>query len=451
MAIFYHPPQPHVGGRQPLEPRKLPPSLLDNPSPFIPLSLAEVVILAYEKALPQQLRKLNPAFLHVPPVIEWVPKGAMGAFVLTADRWRAEGVASAKTRLAAILYRGGDRPPFTGNTRDPWRMYGEVVPWIPPDPMPAQKKKLSPQNIPFPGDNPPWARRAPPYPVADAPYVYTARYYIQIPPVVPHDDPPWGVGKGSFPSMLEWWSEKRAPPWRIFTPIIEVVVPGDFPPPGRMLGYEELLTNLVGRWIELDPVSRQKRIVSAGIIPYLIINDPPFPGAGRKLLWLSSLISWGEVLVPARPVLGVAAILPLPPEIFPFDRRRMIVLGSAGDAWRAGGEYRQGRGRIVESVDRPPPRRKPGELEAAYNRWIADPVFRWRLAKLVVGIPSVESFRYQVILGGTYMVELILSNGGNEQVVMGETEFQQLIESQAILDQLIVGEADLSDIIESEG
>lgn len=41
MAIFYHPPQPHIGGRQPLEPRKLPPSITAVPEDDPPFGLRQ--------------------------------------------------------------------------------------------------------------------------------------------------------------------------------------------------------------------------------------------------------------------------------------------------------------------------------------------------------------------------------------------------------------------------
>jgi len=43
MGIFYHPPAPHIGGRQPLEPKKLPPSITAVPENNPPFGLRQAL------------------------------------------------------------------------------------------------------------------------------------------------------------------------------------------------------------------------------------------------------------------------------------------------------------------------------------------------------------------------------------------------------------------------
>lgn len=311
-----------MGGKQPAEQRKLPPSLLDNPYPFIPLSLAEVVVLAYEKALPQQLRKLNPEFLHVPPVIEWVPKGAMGAFVLTADWWRAEGVASAKTGLAAILYQGGDQPPFMRNTRDPWRMYGEVVPWIPPDPMPKQKVNLSPEYIP---------------------HGLESRILFEA-------IRSWGVS----------WDTQTT---KRIASLLHIS--GDGPPITYGLRYPANLYSFIATWTPPDPMPKQKVNLSPENIPFS--GDSP---AGKKrgeipnaiLEWSSW---WNTPPIQTKMAQGYIVIIEENP---PWKRSGLWLPQIA--QWLVGWEiYQKAQKYTVGETGQDPPIRKHGDIPDTVALW----------------------------------------------------------------------------------
>ena len=123
MAVFRPPPSPHIGASQPLEPRKLPPSITavpeDNPPFGIPIPSFGLILRSWQPGPPR------PWFgWSVPASIEAVPE---------------------------------DNPPFG----IPHPAFSSIIfQWQPGPPMPWMGWKVNPTFEAVPEDNPPFAVRS---------------------------------------------------------------------------------------------------------------------------------------------------------------------------------------------------------------------------------------------------------------------------------------------------
>lgn len=116
-GIYRHPPAPHIGGRQPLEPRKLPPSITAVPEDNPPFGLRNPlwpILLAWQPGAPRP----------------WIPN------------YLVQGVEAA----------AADNPPF-GIPNPIWQI---LQSWIPDAPQPQVGAHVPASVSAVPEDNPPF-------------------------------------------------------------------------------------------------------------------------------------------------------------------------------------------------------------------------------------------------------------------------------------------------------
>lgn len=159
--IFYQPPQPFLGGRQPLEPRKLTPELLavpeDNP-PFasglrsFPVMLALVAFL-WQPApvLPQSAPKLVP---QQEAAADNPPFGLKSSIPNIVEQWHP-GFVLPQTS-PRLISETRDDPTFGIRPTLP----GIVEQWYRVDPTPTQGKHLPINVTAVAEDNPPFNSRS---------------------------------------------------------------------------------------------------------------------------------------------------------------------------------------------------------------------------------------------------------------------------------------------------
>jgi len=411
MGIYYHPPQPHIGGRQPLEKAKLLPDVLKygNDPPFVGSC--------------RDIDYLHNVLLH------WRPEPEKTHINLGERQFLAN------KKLHPDILRYGSDPPFAGSGRDIDYLHNILQAWIPPPPVPWFKKVS--QNIsPNPdtekyGSDPPWMGSA-----RDVDYLNNILIHWIPAPEKTHiplgtqqfftpkklhpyflqygNDPPWASSARDIDNLyniLEAWIPTSSIP-QILKSIafIEQLPPTIIP---SLIGTSRdvnILNNILLAWIPLPPQLPKRMDLNPDVVKYE--NDPPFINFGRtgqvqSLIlsrWLpdqpfplkgfvtSSIPGWSVDNPPfthfGRTTQGLSIILskwipdpPVPPKGF-------ITMSIPG--W---------------VIDNPPP---------DLRRWMANVRDSWK-----PGIPTTMKYTFRVIgsVGTLAVGELTITFGSKEPTI----------------------------------
>jgi hypothetical protein len=257
MAIYYPPPNPFVGGRQPLAPKDLNPSFeevqADNPIPR-QVAVFTAILMAWQPAylpyVPQQRQiQIPQEFVET----EHIPPSSKINVILNS--WNQNVPTIQVNVKVPIVEEVTDNPPFSSRTILPVL----ITSWITPDPIIQKQNKfifeeaVVSEVIPFTSriniilSN--WQERTSliqigsklttegvavaetvPYARPQL-YIYLEDYYpllpkkfnpeVFVPPAVV-DDPPFGRKVLWFNTVLDAWIPPPPPPWN---PIVHITPP----------------------------------------------------------------------------------------------------------------------------------------------------------------------------------------------------------------------------------
>ncbi len=220
MAIFFPPPQPNIGGRQPLEPRRLAPSItavpVDNPpfaSNFRSLPEFYTALISWISTPdPQQRRRLPPDLAAV--AVNDPPFRAANIFYALRSAWEPAQTLPWTARFAPQgASTAPDNPPFASAYRNLF-----YAAWLaPPDPL--QQRKLAPDLVAVAVDNPPFARAANTFYAVRAsweptpPLVIPGRFFPQG-TIVAADNPPLRISPATLHALRFSWEPAAPLPWQ---------------------------------------------------------------------------------------------------------------------------------------------------------------------------------------------------------------------------------------------
>ena len=280
MGIFFHPPPPHMGGKQPHEPRKLVPSITNNPPSEPPYSHN-----GRDAWLPSVIRANGPPDPHL--------------FTFEGGRQPLEGRKLHPDYLNVVA---PDNPPFRHFGRTPEHAITQALSLLYPPPppfiggfQPHAPRRLNPSLTDNPPDDPPNTKRV-------QPIWYDKNFWLieakQLSPAIPGqsvDNPP------VFKRLPIWYSNYYDRP--IEAKQLSPAIPGqsvDAPPPLRR-------PNLY-RATESPPQIPRKFYVPEEVV--VVVEKVPFVGA-----WLSTVLSsWLPPYAPQRRELLNPSLTDNPPD-----------------------------------------------------------------------------------------------------------------------------------------
>jgi hypothetical protein len=339
MALFQpQPPQPFIGGFQPLAPRDLAPSITAVPvntppfasrrHPLVQLSWFPPYIAPTQgtRFYPQPGPIINPPYSRLPHyqiLASWVP-GEI--------EWMAKGLLVSEELLA-------DNPPFDMRAETNLRLLLDAWRITPPQPwMP----RYYPQAAIVVADNPPpfvepyWLT----YPRITPPLPWMPRYYPQEAAVIVVENPPfnqawlWTVLAAYGPTFYQIIQRQLSPgipgqsvdlppirpqvyPWYP-SPVSIVISQRLLSPgiPGMSVDNPPALTNaqlntIISLWEAGEFPSLTRADIASLIVVAAAVNDPPF---GMPPRWLSSVMAmWQPVNLGGIELRNVPIIQPGPP------------------------------------------------------------------------------------------------------------------------------------------
>jgi hypothetical protein len=309
VGLYYNPPSPHIGGRQPLEPKQLTPASGPTPNdpPFNGGSRVSQAVLSswFIPAAAVVLQELfvpaapaQAAPVRVPDAIYQSWSSATAANHFAALQVVTEVAAKLTPPVSGPL---PSNPPFMGGAQVPEQV---SVWWIPPPPQPQFTIPLDPpQSGPTP-DNPPFAGGAevpqavlnwwiPPPPAPQS-------SILLKPPISGPVANPFIGGRIPAP-ILEWWSAPDV--------IVDLVQsPGpQVAPDSPTVASDKRLADILASWIPKPPAAITSRLLSppqSGPAP----QNPPISGGAKVpaavLHWWAATSAaplLPELFVPAAP------------------------------------------------------------------------------------------------------------------------------------------------------
>lgn len=323
MGHFYTPPNPFVGGAQPLAPHELPPSLEDVPVNNPPFShggrlvcLALIVALAQPgDPFPNQARLGSPALLPV-AASTTVPLTNEELLAVYAA-WQQDQYPQQR-RTAFIPGSSVDAPPIVTNEE-----LIAVSAFWPPQDWAAQKgRQLPPALIAVPVDNPP--------------VITSVKFWAA-----------WESWK--FP-------DPRVQSTRTLPPSLLSVVVNNPPVP-----TPEVFWATYEGWKFPDPRSQSTRNLPPSLTA-VRVDNPPIPTP--EIFW-SAFEWWKDVapaVIPARPV-------PQAPAAATGQVAASVMPLAIYAAWQADQPAIQGpRARLIVSVDNPP-NASTAKFSAIWENW----------------------------------------------------------------------------------
>lgn len=252
MGIFRHPPPPFIGGRQPLAPAELPPSLS-----------------AVAEDAPPFAHRLRTVATLAAIVGMWQPS------LLGLPQSTRPSVVPSLVAVAAA-----DDPPFSARTTRPTILRS----WEPAPPQPQTAWKLSPSLLAVPVDDPPFSARTslpgilrswePGSPQPQVAWKLSASLLDS-----PVDDPP--ILGSSRVSLLATtnahWQPGPPRPWFGWAVHPSIAAVAEHDPP-----FGQRTTRALQAWHGPIVVPERVRQIAATLVD-AVVNDPPF-GARRPTL-----------------------------------------------------------------------------------------------------------------------------------------------------------------------
>jgi len=258
-GLFYPPPQPFMGGFQPLAPRELPASITDLP----------------------------PAAVNDPPFGTFPLRAAM-AYAVLLRSWRPPDPPPWIGRYVPPPAPLGDNPPFM---REPRALLRALEQWQPGAPWLYQV----PRGMPVSVDNPPRYSPAPYLALMSVAWQvappWPGRYAKQISSV---DNPPPRRGALPAPVLQTWQIGYQTPQIGRYAP---QVAPAAAQP---SYGIAQYLAAVAGAWVPAFPARSPwtlRGIVQPGAGAQ--VDNPPV----KRPLSLSSILAFWQI-VPPRPWSG---------------------------------------------------------------------------------------------------------------------------------------------------
>ena len=306
MSVYYPPPQPFVGGSQPLAP-----PIVVQPNPLAG------VFPKRRPEVPTEVRQWWDVFLPMPQGISKVlPNPLVGAFPKRAPvglptevrAWFDVPLPMPQPTLGIFHVISN---PLAGVF--PWRrpeLGAEVRQWYdipPPMPQPAARSAYNPGIFPVTGTFP-WRR---PEVGSDI------RQWFDVPPPMPQPAAPGVYNPAIFPisgtfpwrppmvgqDILAWWQLAQPPP-QIGGPYY-VPVP---PPISTQITVAPNQWPAIRQWFDAAPVSPQTSVNSAALNPLTGYVPPRASGLGQDIL------AWWQLAQPP-PQIGGPYYVPVPPPI----------------------------------------------------------------------------------------------------------------------------------------
>jgi len=202
MGVYRHIPPPHIGGAQPLEARKLPPSITavpENDPPFGLKTSLGAILKAWEPGPP--LVKISKYFPQAEiSALDDPPFGLKTNLYPILKSWERDLFPASIVRF--LLQVEPDNPPFGVYRNAEWKILQQ---WQVPNP-PLQILRPFPFAVPV--NDPPFGLRMNLYPILAAwlPSPPTPRILKYFPreEIAAQDDPPFGL-KSNLQLVLQAW------------------------------------------------------------------------------------------------------------------------------------------------------------------------------------------------------------------------------------------------------
>jgi len=279
LALFQQPPpQPFIGGAQPLAPRELtpPPYIPSNP-PFgldswLNSTLAQWQVTPWPQQRTAKLIQAAAAAAANPPFDQTWLFSILNQWQITAP------ITQARQLSPGIPGQSADKPPNRAID-----LRAALISWQPPPPTQTFYARFTQgiDNPPF-GLPPRWRFDAPPTPAQ----VQYARYVQQV-AVIGADNPPFGL-RGYLNTLSQWQA-------RPLTPFISGWQIQEYVPDNPPFGLESWLASVLAQWqIVSLPQQRNLRLVQAAIAA--AADNPPF---GMPPDWIWGTLGQWQITTPA--------------------------------------------------------------------------------------------------------------------------------------------------------